>query len=242
MKNLKITLKTLLPILLLTLVTFTACKKEHKGKGTDNKCTQKGTVVDLPIGCVGQSGVLGILGENGVYYDIYTDKTGKFSSFKENDPICFDFENADSTNYEKFRCGNGIMEFPTKSIILTCVNKCKECDTTGCKPVKQVESFEYIETGINATNIKQEGNLLKMKISFSGCDDELDPDFLIKEMPSVGAYPAFNCKIKPDQMQMCQAVFTKEVCFDISSILKKYHSATLTLNQSSGIKTFEIKR
>ena len=75
-------------------------------------------------------------------------------------------------------------------------------------------------------------------MAFSGCDSDLDPDLFVSlsEVP-MDSGPGYNCILKEDRVQLCQAYFVKEVCFDISKLEKKHQSYELFFETREGSKS-----
>jgi hypothetical protein len=67
----------ILPLIL--LIGFASCKKDDPKKTT--KCSNLGTVVFLPLGCVANSTTLGVIDDKGNYFYIENDLTKTFSQY-----------------------------------------------------------------------------------------------------------------------------------------------------------------
>jgi len=128
-------LKNLFIILpIIVLFAFSSCTKDDNPTKCDN-CTQKGTIVYLPIGCVGNSTTLGIMDEDGKFYFIKIDNTGHFINYKEGATICFDYNKLEDC---EMHLQTGIMEIPISCIELTCLG--------GCKVEQDCYEISYIPT------------------------------------------------------------------------------------------------
>lgn len=132
-----------------------------------------------------------------------------------------------SFNYDTtFRCGTPVF----KCIEILCI---KEAPIPKCYGLKfnSSEISNYYSRAISGSSI--EGNSLKTNAFFSGCN-QIDPvDFLLmlNELPTLGplGQPIFEAKVSETNRMLCNAVFQKSVCFDLSEIdgfYKKNNRAT----------------
>lgn len=211
----------LLPIVLILGLGLNSCKKEKDTKKCDS-CSISGTVVYLPIGCVGNSTTLGILDEDGNYYFVKKDLTSKFGNYMEGANICFDFNVQENCNIILHA---GIMAIPIKCISLTCIGNCKP-SYKDCEKSKYIESQDFYklpETEFySAQNMKIVGNNLKFTVGFSGCDDQVEPTLYINSPPLGAPFTILNCKLIFNRIpQACEAAFRKELCYDLGDLLEQ---------------------
>ncbi|PCJ64308.1 MAG: hypothetical protein COA58_13215 [Bacteroidetes bacterium] len=229
-------------ILLFSIGSFVGCSNSDDIPEQDDKTTEcdlRGTIVGLD--CVGQS--LGIMDSKGHFYFIETDRTGDFSKYKEGDSICFSYVDCDDC-IRTFNTQN-IINTPALPIDLTCINDCG-CTNNDCKgvtEVRQLQKDSLRDNLMNVIDIKQNGNSLTIKIAFSGCDDKIDPSlFVAQDLKVMSPTPWYNCEVKTNRIQLCQAYFTREICFDLTPLTRKYSDFNMNFHTQSGIKTIHIKR
>ena len=232
-------IKKIIKASVLLLIVFTVACKDKDIPTHDDKhhveCTKKGTII--PLGCVGD--YLGIMDSENKFYYIEKDLTNDFLKYKEGDEVCFDYEHCDISTADY--SNQGINFVPATSINLKCIRAC-ECNK--CKPVKEVTE---LPTGsepsqiLNDLEMRQEGSTLYIKVAFSGCDSDIDPDLFVSlSEVTMGSGPGYNCILKEDRVQLCQAYFVKEVCFDISKLEKKHQSYELFFETREGSKSIRI--
>jgi hypothetical protein len=187
--------------------------------------------------CVGQ--YLGIVDADDNYYYIEEDKTGDFSKYEHGDKICFDYEvsavsTADYSN-------QGINFTPATSIDLTCISTCDWDED--CKPVTVVYQFpsDTIPSRLlDIVEMRQEGNSLYVKVSFSGCDADIDPNLYVFYEQLDGPNIGFDCYISEPGVELCLAHFEKEICFDLSELEQKHQKYKLYFSTNQGSEIIEI--
>lgn len=224
----------------LLLMVFTmACKKNDIPKNDDKQsveCTKKGTIV--PMDCVGN--YLGIMGADNNYYYIEKDLTNDFSKYKEGDEICFDFELSSESTAEY--SNQGINFTPATSIDLTCISDCHcQSDCKSVKVVSKLPSDSVPAQLLDIIEMRQEGNSLYLKLAYSGCDSDIDPDlFLSENQITTGPRQVYSCVVKENRVQLCYAYFEKEFCFDLSELEKKHQYYELLFKTREGSKSIKI--
>ena len=151
--------------------------------------------------------VLGVQDNEGKYYFIQKDETGVFKNFKEGDKVKMEFT----------RILGCIMAqsctFPDPDFCIT-LNRVKPCGTRRvCK--RATIDRNYLPTTQEyhmISDVKQEGNFIKLTISFSGCDSDINPELILKRK-MVKPYPqAYSAYIKFNRVpQLCKPIFQKEI-------------------------------
>ena len=219
------------------LVIFTvACNKKDIPKNPDDQkgeCTKKGTIV--PMDCVGH--YLGIVDADNNYYYIEEDLTNDFSKYKAGDEICFDFELSDISTADY--SNQGITFTPATSVDLTCISKC----AMDCKPVQLINAIDrdtMPSTLLDIVEMRQEGNSLYVKVAFSGCDADIDPELLVFYHKLDGPNIGFDCVIEEPGVELCLAHFEKEICFDLSELETKHQNYKLYISTNQGSEIIEI--
>jgi hypothetical protein len=230
----------------LLLMVFTmACKKKDIPKKDDKQsveCTKKGTIV--PMDCVGN--YLGIMDADNNYYYIEEDRTNDFSKYKEGDEICFDFElsSESTTEYSDQGTEQGFNFTPTTSIDLTCISDCHcQSDCKSVKVVSELPSDSVPSQLLDIIEMRQEGNALYLKLAYSGCDPDIDPDLFISGLMHLQMHqglPVYECVVKESRVQLCYAHFVKEFCFDLSELEKKHQYYELLFKTREGSESIKI--
>jgi hypothetical protein len=240
-KNIMNRMKRFIKGSVLLLMMFTMACKEKDVPDKDNKqnveCTKKGTIVG--IGCVGN--YLGIMDTENNYYHIEEDKTNDFSKYKEGDEICFDFEYCDESTADY--SNQGINFTPATSINLTCISDC-HCQSD-CKRVNEVSELPS-DSGtlptpvLDIVEMRQQGNSLYLKLAFSGCDSDIDPELYLTSMITTGPRQVYDCVVRESRVHLCAAHFVKEVCFNLSDLEKKHGNYELIFQTREGSKPIKI--
>lgn len=226
----------------LLLMVFTmACKKKDIPKNDDKQsveCTKKGTIV--PMDCVGN--YLGIMDADNNYYYIEEDRTNDFSKYKEGDEICFDFELSSESTTEY--SDQGFNFPPTTSIDLTCISDCHcQSDCKSVKVVSELPSDSVPSQLLDIIGMRQEGNALYLKLAYSGCDPDIDPDLFMSglmHMDQLLYRPVYECVVRESRVQLCYAYFEKEFCFDLSELEKKHQGYELLFKTREGSESIKI--
>lgn len=128
MKTLKVNFFAMTALLVCCFMVLESCRKEpidDKDGGwcgtTDPNCNMSGTVTFLPTQCLTNdvSNVMGIVGDDGSYYMINKDQTGRFDQFKDGDRVKFGLKDKSESCIVCFACD---CPNPDYCITLTCIN------------------------------------------------------------------------------------------------------------------------
>ncbi|MFZ4797909.1 MAG: hypothetical protein ACOYMA_10465 [Bacteroidia bacterium] len=105
---------------------------------------------------------------------------------------------------------------------------------TDCSAVTFPTSYDKIDgASLIILNAKIDNSKLILNIGFSGCDNTTKRFQLIaKELPNAGPgpIPAFEVKMIDDYTQMCQAYFTKEICYDLTTLKNPVSSKVVSIH------------
>lgn len=205
------------------------------------ECTKKGTIVTVVMDCVGDYSELGIMDDDNNYYIIEKDKTNNFCKYNEGDKICFDYELGTKKNNSSEN--QGLNFVPPTFINLTCISECK-CKND-CKSVQEVTELpsDTIPTQIlNILEMSQQGNILNLKLAFSGCDPDIDPEVLISDHHPIttGTNKIYRCVVSEERVQLCYAYFVRDFCFDLSSLKGNHAKYELVFQTPEGLKSISI--
>lgn len=213
--------------------TDTPQQKNHN----DTNCSEKGTVVSMD--CVGN--YLGIVDDENNYFYIETDHTNSFSDYKEGDKVCFGYDECDGP--QTHMPASSLMNYEATSINLTCIKDCA-CNS-GCRAVKavnQLPSDTLPNQILKIIEMSQDGNTLNMRIAFSGCDTDIEPDVLAMLQPNgTGSMPSYSCVLRENRVQLCYAHFEKDICFDLSKLRGKNTEYEMVFDTPEGSKTITIR-
>ena len=232
-----------------TALVYVGCTDDpiDKGKGGDGGnngkdtsvscCHLTGTVVYLPEGCIvpPQGMRIGILDENGNYFYVTEDQTGKFKDAKPGDKIRYGATQFDSC-YVSFTHQNGIWAPPIHCIRLTCL-EIVESEKSECDSPVEVGYGDYQKMSIPSYNVEDfkvtSNGELKLNVWFSGCEQDVEVDLIWTELPTMGITPMYAAKLDFDET-MCAMVIERDLCFDISDLPE---NARLQLETLQGSKT-----
>jgi hypothetical protein len=138
-------------------------------------------------------------------------------NFKEGDRVKFSYRkiNGPSPCDEMIRCLAATPEHTPA--IIDCIRVTDPIGgNCGTLLVRQAPEGGYV----SVLNAAVSGNMLKLKIGYSGCSPMGDEEFelswngaLAKSIPARA-----QLEISSKHIEMCQAYFTKDLCFDISAI------------------------
>ncbi len=122
--------------------------------------------------------------------------------------------------------------YPTKCINITCFEEVpRGCFETLLNP----QEFDEVYNQASATT-SVNGNSLNVRVGFSGCSpDEANFSLYAREIPDMSPRGNRIWVVKAVNMSKgitCQAYFTKDICFDLSSIKKYYRDQNLPYNDA----------
>lgn len=111
-----------------------------------------------------------------------------------------------------------------------------------CSAVTIPKNYDLLNAaGVNIIDGKMVEGKLYLNIGFSGCDNSTKRFKLVaKEWPVAGPIPTFEVKIVEQDPQMCQAYFTKEVCFDVASLKNPLSSSYVIMHLVGSDKVFQF--
>lgn len=111
---------------------------------------------------------------------------------------------------------------------VNCISRTSEPDPTTCTPliIGYNDIMPAPNGAIHVQEARIEGNCLKLKIGFSGCDANTGRIALLWDGKFHGPAPHVNLVLVDNQPQACNAYFTKEVSFDLSMIKQSEQGQT----------------
>lgn len=199
-----------LNIFFFILLATLGCKKE---KGENQNCY----IVDyLPTGCAGASETLGLRSPDGKFLEIRNDFTSSFTNFKVNDKVEILYE-VDSNCAHCYACH---CLAPDTCIKLIYINSCKK---PSCIPVSLPATWDITQFDTSSNYSIEKARLqedkLYLTISLSGCDIDISPSLIAIQDPNKMFPRQYDCYFIFNRTpQICNAVFTKTFCFDVSKI------------------------
>ncbi len=100
---------------------------------------------------------------------------------------------------------------------LTCL-RWNWCGTGNfCKPLTMASGVQ--PNGVSILNAAIDGNCLRLKVGFGGCNDHSDVLQLVWDGTCMKSLPAqVNLVVYDPQPQLCEAYFVKEVSYDLSKL------------------------
>ena len=103
---------------------------------------------------------------------------------------------------------------------------------TDCSAVTFPTSYDKLDAAsLIILNAKIDNSKLILNIGFGGCDNTTERFKLVaKELPTAGAIPTFEVKLVDEKAQLCQAYFTKDVCFDLATLKNPVSSGVVLVN------------
>lgn len=193
------------------------------GGGGGNKppvkdCSLNGTMVRVMCG-VSLYDNLWIRMDNGTFIQPCDQSFQTFQAldFKEGDRVQFSYRkiNGPSACDQMVRCLAAVPQHTPA--IIDCIRVTDpaegDCGSLLTKPEPEGGHVTVLNAAIS-------GNMLKLKIGYSGCSQMPDSEFeltwngaLAKSLP-----PQAQLYINSIRTEACQAYFTKDLCFDISAI------------------------
>lgn len=219
---------TALRVLAVALVVFfSACNPfgdDEPGGGGGGKppvqtdCNMTGTMVRVLCG-VSIYDNLWIKTDNGKLIQPCEQSFQTFVAldFKEGDRVQFSYRKIKGTSPcdEMITCAAATPEHT--SAVIDCIRVTDpvggNCGTLVTKEAPEGGYVSVLEAAVS-------GNMLKLKIGYSGCSEMPDDEFklswngaLAKSIPAQA-----QLEINSNRIEMCQAYFTKHICFDISEI------------------------
>ncbi len=188
-------------------------------------CSIKGTMVRV-LCASGIYGDLWIKTDNGKYLQPCEQSfmTTVSIELKEGDRVEFGYakQGKSSCDNDKIRCLAALPEH--QSISLSCIRVIDTKPIGDC-PSLVVDHTNYPENVIQVLESKMDGNLLKLKVGYSGCSQVDNEDFLLSWKGEIQeSYPArallqLSSPFITDGIT-CQAYFTNDLCFDVAAITK----------------------
>jgi hypothetical protein len=240
----KKTMLMMKPIMILALILslgFTSCKKGWWGyeegggngghNGGGNTALVKGTMVIQNCGLSIYGKSLWIKTDDGQLLQPCEQSFQTLCpiDLKEGDRVEFKYHKyTGSLNGFEIYCKMAHFYFTRATIDFINVIK----TNSECSPVSISKDFDQLNmAGVNILNAKIENNKLVLNIGFSGCDNATKRFQLIaKELPNAGPIPAFEVKMIDDNTQMCQAYFTKEICYDLTTLKNPVSSKVVSIH------------
>lgn len=110
---------------------------------------------------------------------------------------------------------------PYKPVVVDCITVVSK-NPSDC-PQLVVDHTDY-KTNVHVIDATVVGNTLKLKVGYGGCSPKSNDAFgLSWKQAIMKSYPAqTNLQISMQNEELCQAYFTNELCFDISTIKSSY--------------------
>ena len=219
-------------IFVFILLTTLGCKKE---KEQNLNCY----IVDyLPTGCAGPSQTLGLKSPDGKYLEVRNDFTSSFSSYKLNDKVELLYEVVSN-------CSNCLAchcTAPDTCISLLYINSCNK---STCTPATFPSNWDTLQfdtsTNYSLGKARLQGDKLYITISLSGCDIDINPS-LTAILNLNKTYPRqYDCYFIFNRTpQVCNAIFTKTFCFEVSKIKSLYKESLLRVHNKQNTKVISI--
>lgn len=198
-------------------------------------CSIKGTMVRVTCG-FGIYGELWIKTDNGKYLQPCEQ------SFipqvpvipQEGDRVEFGYKKLDKSLCDQSHLIRCMAALPGhQSVAISCMRIISSKPVETC-PKVVVDHTNYGVTGIQILESKIEGNLLKLKVGYSGCNMVENEDFslswkgaFMESNPPIARLQLFSPKVAKGNV--CQAYFTNDLCFDLSTIKQPTSSLIVKL-------------
>lgn len=241
MRNTILTRKSILILTFLLSLGFTSCKKgwwgyEEEGKGGSKggggtNLEVMGTVYAQPCG-------VSIYNQNyWIQLDNGTTIQPCYQSFQTLCPI--ELKQGDRVQvkyhpfkgiYPDFETNCNIPYFPFTKATIDAIQVIAN-QTEGCKPIILTNNIDqYEKAWIQILEANFEGSKLKLKVGFSGCSSDIDRFKLYLQLgQTVNNKLSIKAKIIEENPQLCQAYFTKTLCFDLANMQTNANQIQLLL-------------
>ena len=197
-------------------------------------CSVKGTIVRVTCG-FGVYGDLWIKTDNGKYLQPCEQSFMPQVpvDVKEGDQVEFGYrvQKESSCYSDEIRCLAALPEY--QSVTITCIRVIDTKPIDTC-PKIVIDPTDYESRFIQILESEMDGNLLKVKVGYSGCNMVENADFTLswkgevaESNPSQARLQLFSPKVA--EGNVCQAYFTNDLCFDVSAVKAQTSSGRVRL-------------
>lgn len=223
---------------LIILLTFNACRKPHKPETPIDPCANKQLVTALQeenYACAhfemkGQQGL--DIWLRAINWKDYSAKVTPGKKYR----IAYQELSCPKEGCDVIDPGFGVGE--TKCIRITCLEPAwtDNCLGSVMNPDKFNEQFSNAIKGL-----KINGDAFNIQVGFSGCDRAAIRNFKLALRFTMTRCPGtdnrmFLAKVISPDIQICQAYFQEDVCFDLSELRKYMVSEAYDLSQPVTIR------
>lgn len=181
------------------------------------QCEFIGTIMEHP-----SCNVLYIQMEDGTQFEPVNQEA--FTGFSAGETVMFSYNTVETF---QMTCSGAA------AVQLTCITRlgCPPPPPSECKPIVIGDDPHTMPTNypVNVLNAYIDGNCLKLKVGFSGCDANTERINMMWDGMFSGLVAEANLVLVDNDPQMCNAYFTKEVSFDLSP-LKAQQQGSIVLN------------